>query len=278
MLAGDELGGEVEQSCAAGGVQSGGERDVATDDGVDRGGGEAGGAGSAGSAAEADVADGTGGCCADTVGGMSNPSATPPSAAEMWEQRYGAAEYVYGTEPNEFLAECVGSIAPGRALCLADGEGRNAVFLARQGFEVHSVDLSSAGVAKSQRLAAEHGVQVHAVQGDLSVYDIGVGQWDLVVSVFAHMPPPVRVDLHRRVVASLAPGGTLVLEAYTPAQIGRGTGGPPVAEMTMTLAGLRDELAGLTFVHAVELERQVVEGSGHTGLGAVVQLLATTPT
>ncbi|MEO7369949.1 MAG: class I SAM-dependent methyltransferase, partial [Ilumatobacteraceae bacterium] len=139
---------------------------------------------------------------------------------------------------------------------------------------VHSVDLTEAGVAKTLRLAKERGVQVHASVGDLSTFDIGVDRWDLIVSIFAHMPATVRRDLHKRVVAALKPGGVVVLEAYTPDQIGRGTGGPSVAEMTMSLDVLADELAPLEFHHAMELEREVIEGAGHTGVGAVVQVIA----
>lgn len=200
-----------------------------------------------------------------------------PSARGMWEQRYSAEAYLYGTEPNEFLRANAHLLPAGATMCLAEGEGRNAVHLAGLGREVHSVDLTEAGVAKTLRLAQQQGVQVAAVVGDLAEFDLGVDRWPAMVSIFAHMPPAVRRDLHARVVRALAPGGVLLLEAYTPAQIGRGTGGPAVPEMTMTLEGLRDELAGLEFVHAAELEREVVEGPGHTGVGAVVQVIARKP-
>lgn len=203
-------------------------------------------------------------------------SDVPPGRA-MWEQRYGVADYVYGTEPNDYLRERAHELPVGPVLCLAEGEGRNAVFLAATGREVHSIDLTEAGVDKTRQLAASRGVSVNAVMGDLAEHDLGVGRWAAVVSIFAHMPPPLRRDLHARVVAALRPGGMLLLEAYTPDQIGRGTGGPAVAEMTMTLAGLREELAGLEFVHGEELLRDVVEGVGHTGIGSVVQVLARKP-
>lgn len=200
-----------------------------------------------------------------------------PGARSQWEQRFSGEAYMYGTEPNEFLREAVVDIAAGVALCLAEGEGRNSVFLAERGFDVHSVDLTSAGVAKTLRLAEQRGVVVHAQVGDLADFDIGVGRWDLVVSIFAHMPPAVRRALHARVVRSLKPGGRFLLEAYTPAQVGRGTGGPPDVELTMTLDALRVELAGLEVVHGAELERDVVEGPGHTGVGSVVQVIARKP-
>jgi SAM-dependent methyltransferase len=198
-------------------------------------------------------------------------------ARAMWEERYAADAYIYGTEPNDFLRAQIDALPVGAVLCVADGEGRNGVFVASTGRAVTSIDLTSSGVDKTRRLAQEQGVDITAVQADLAVHDIGIEAWDGVVSIFAHMPPPVRRDLHRRIVAALRPRGVLVLEAYTPDQIGRGTGGPPVAEMTMTLDGLRDEFDGLEFVHAVEMLREVHEGPGHTGLGAVVQVIARKP-
>jgi SAM-dependent methyltransferase len=192
----------------------------------------------------------------------------------MWEQRYAVDHYHYGTEPNEFLRANVAVLPGGAVLCLAEGEGRNAVFLAGTGREVHSVDLTEAGVAKTHRLAQGQGLRVAAVVGDLATFDLGTDRWDAMVSIFAHMPPAVRRDVHRRAVSALRPGGMFLLEAYTPAQIGRGTGGPSVAEMTMTLDGLREELAGLEFLHGQELDREVIEGAGHTGVGAVVQVIA----
>ncbi|MGC8462885.1 MAG: class I SAM-dependent methyltransferase [Acidimicrobiales bacterium] len=192
----------------------------------------------------------------------------------MWEQRFAEDRYFFGTEPNAFVAATVARLPRGRALCLAEGEGRNAVHLAAAGYEVASVDLTEAGVAKTRRLAAERGVEVDAQVGDLATFDLGAEDWDLVVSSFAHVPPAVRRRVHAQLPTALRPGGALVLEAYTPDQIGRGTGGPPVPELTMTLAALREELAGLDLVHAVELERPVLEGNGHTGLGAVVQVIA----
>jgi SAM-dependent methyltransferase len=192
----------------------------------------------------------------------------------MWEGRYSVDDYVYGTEPNSFLRENVSVLPTGDVLCLAEGEGRNAVFLANTGRQVSSVDLTEAGVAKTLRLAAATGVSVDAVVGDLASYDLGVDRWDAIVSIFAHVPAPVRVDLHKRVVASLRPGGIFLLEAYTPDQIGRGTGGPASPDLMMSVEGLRSELEPLELVHAEEREREIVEGTHHTGIGSVVQVIA----
>jgi hypothetical protein len=198
----------------------------------------------------------------------------PAPSRPMWEQRYGGAAYFYGTEPNDFLRASLPQLPAGEALCLAEGEGRNAVFLAESGYAVSCVDLAEAGVRKTRLLAQQKGVDVAAFVGDLAVFDLGHERWDLVVSIFAHMPPAVRRDLHARVVSSLRPGGMFLLEAYTPDQLAHGTGGPASADLTMTLAQLREEVAPLEMLHGVEVEREVREGSGHSGLGAVVQVIA----
>ena len=196
----------------------------------------------------------------------------------LWEERYGAEAFAYGTAPNEFLEENIDALPHGAVLCLAEGEGRNAVFIASTGRSVSSIDLSPAGVAKTLRLASERGVTVQAAIGDLATADLGTNSVDAVVSIFAHVPSAVRIEItSRRVVEALRPGGVILLEAYTPGQIGRTTGGPQVEDLTMSLAQLREELAPMEFLHGVELERSVVEGLFHTGLGAVVQVIARKP-
>ena len=196
----------------------------------------------------------------------------------MWDSRYAAdeAEYVYGIEPNDFLAASVTDLPKGNVLCLADGEGRNGVYLASLGHTVTSVDLSAAGLVKAAKLAEENGVALETVVADLADFEFGENRWDLIVSIFAHTPPLIRRRVHAAIADALRPGGAFVLEAFTPDQIGRGTGGPPVAEMMMTLVGLRSELEGMTIQAGEELVRPVLEGVLHTGDGAVVQIIATT--
>ncbi|HDP89174.1 MAG TPA: class I SAM-dependent methyltransferase [Thioalkalivibrio sp.] len=195
----------------------------------------------------------------------------------MWDERYTDTDYAYGTEPNDFLVEQAACISGGPVLCLAEGEGRNAVWLARQGHVVTAVDASPVGMDKARRLAAARGVTIETVCSDLAHFMIEPGAWAGVVSIFAHVPPDLRRALHRRVVEGLRLGGVLLLEAYTPEQLRFGTGGPAVPEMTMQLALLEEELDGLEFVLARELERDVVEGKYHTGRGHVVQLVARKP-
>jgi len=191
----------------------------------------------------------------------------------MWDERYAVEEYVYGTAPNDFLASVVDRLPMGRVLCLAEGEGRNAVYLAERGFEVTAVDSSPVGLDKARRLAGQRGVHIETIVADLARYEIVPESWDAIVAIFCHLPPPLRCLVHAKAVAGLRLGGAFVLEAYTPAQLQHGTGGPPVVELMMTLDALRDELTGLRFVHALETERDLREGRFHAGLGAVVQVL-----
>ena len=194
--------------------------------------------------------------------------------AATWNDRYAAAGHFYGEAPNAFVAEVALQIPAGPVLCLAEGEGRNAVHLAMLGHRVTALDQSEVGLAKARRLAAARGVEIETVAADLADYSIAVAAWAGIVATFANLPPALRRRVHRDVVAGLQPDGVFILEAYTPAQLAFGTGGPKLPELLMTLADLREELSGLKFLIARELERDVVEGSGHNGRGAVVQILA----
>ncbi len=191
----------------------------------------------------------------------------------MWDERYSTDDYAYGKAPNAFLVERHAAIPKGRVLSLAEGEGRNAVFLARQGYAVTAVDGSAVGLAKARRLAAENGVAIETIHADLAEFDFGEACWDGIVSIFCPLPSALRAAVHRHVVAGLRPGGVFLLEAYRPEQVRYGTGGGKDTDTMQTLASLEAELAGLSFLHLAAVEREIVEGSYHTGVGAVVQAL-----
>jgi SAM-dependent methyltransferase len=195
----------------------------------------------------------------------------------FWDEKFSADHYIYGTDPNDFLAAQVGAIPKGKVLCIGDGEGRNGVFLAMQGYQVTSVDSSRVGLAKAQKLAAENDVTLKTVLADLNDFDIGNAQWDGVVSIYCHLPEPLRQKVHGNVVRGLKPQGVLLLEAYTPKQLEYNMGGPPVVELMYTADILRSDLAGLEFEHLQELDREVIEGTHHYGMGAVVQLIGVKP-
>ncbi|MEZ4320474.1 MAG: class I SAM-dependent methyltransferase [Myxococcota bacterium] len=194
----------------------------------------------------------------------------------FWDERYAEDGFAYGLEPNDFLRERAGLLT-GDVLCLAEGEGRNATFLASRGLTVYGVDASSVGVAKTLALAAERGVTVHAEQGDLATYDLGEARWDGIVAVFAHLPPPIRRRVHGSVARALRPGGVFLMEVYTPRQLAFGTGGPQSVEMLYEPEAVRAELVGLELEHFAELEREVHEGKYHGGRSAVLQGIARRP-
>lgn len=192
----------------------------------------------------------------------------------MWDERYSSEAYAYGKAPNTFLAERFGAIPKGGVLSLAEGEGRNAVFLAKQGYSVTAVDASQVGLNKAKKLAEENGVEIKLVHADLADFDIGAGKWDGIVAIFCALPSAIRKPVYRKAIAGLKPNGVFFAEAYTPDQLKHGTGGGTSPDMLLTRELLAAELEGLRFVHLVELEREVVEGSYHTGLSAVVQAIA----
>lgn len=193
----------------------------------------------------------------------------------FWDHRYGSADgFVFGFAPNLFLAAMAAQIPAGPVLCLGEGEGRNAVHLATLGHVVTAIDQSAVGLVKAQQLAQSRGVKIETEVTDLATVIIVPGRWAGIVSIFVHLPVELRRKVYREVVRGLAPGGVFILEAYTPAQLAFGTGGPKDVALLVTLSALREELAGLDLVVAREIEREVVEGSAHTGRAAVVQVVA----
>ena len=191
----------------------------------------------------------------------------------MWNERYSSDDFAYGTEPNAFLVENA-KILTGPVLSLAEGEGRNAVFLASLGLEVLGVDGSEAGLAKAQMLAASRGLTIRTEVADLATYEPPENFYGSVVSISAHLPGAVRKRLYPLVERSLKPGGIILLEAYAKAQIARDTGGPKDLDMLMASEDLEKEFPNCEPILSREIEREVVEGKFHTGLASVVQFIA----
>jgi SAM-dependent methyltransferase len=198
------------------------------------------------------------------------------SGGRMWNERYAGDEYVFGTEPNSFLAEHA-RLLEGPVLSLAEGEGRNAVFLASLGLDVHGVDGSSVGLAKAQALARSRNVAIRTELADLAEFVPEANHYGAVVSISAHLPSALRKRLYPLVERSLRPGGLFLLESYSEAQLTRDTGGPKDLDMLMTTAKIRDELPTLEPILLQELVREVAEGRRHTGLAAVVQFIGRKP-
>ena len=199
-----------------------------------------------------------------------------PDAAATWNQRYGGEAYFFGREPNDYLRAKAALLRPGgRVLCVADGEGRNSVWLARQGFEVQAFDVADVAVAKARRLAADAGVAVdHHVAG-FDDWNWQPAAYDAVVAIFIQFADPaMRARQFTQMQGALKPGGLLVLQGYTPRQLELKTGGPGVLSHLYTAATLREAFEAMDIVELVEYEAVLDEGTRHRGLSALAGLVA----
>lgn len=194
----------------------------------------------------------------------------------IWDQRYAGDDYHFGTEPNAFLVAQQHWLKAGTScLAVADGEGRNGVWLAQQGLDVLSVDASPVALAKAQRLANERGVQVRFELADLLQSELGEARYDVVVAIFIQFVPPAqRAAMFAGIKRSLKPGGLLLLQGYTPRQLEYRTGGPSQAENLYTEALLREIFADMDILHLVEHDSHISEGAGHSGISALIDLVA----
>ncbi len=194
----------------------------------------------------------------------------------MWNERYAGEDYLFGTAPNAFLASQVARLKPGmRCLAVADGEGRNGVWLAEQGLRVVSVDSSRVAVAKSRALAEQRGVKLDCQLADLTQWLWPAGEFDVVVGIFIQFAPPaLRAQLFEQMKRCLKPGGLLLLQGYTPRQLEYRTGGPAQVENLYTAALLREAFGELEILHLAEHDDEICEGAGHCGRSALVDLVA----
>ena len=191
----------------------------------------------------------------------------------MWNERYTSDDFAYGTEPNSFLASNA-KVLIGPVLSPAEGETRNAVFLASLGLHVLAVDGSEVGLAKARALAASRGLAIQIEVADLTTYEPPESSFGSVVSISAHFPSLTRKRLHRLVERCLKPGEIMLLEAYTIAQLARNTGGPKDPGLLMARKEIETEFPNCDVILSQETEREVVEGKFHTGLASVVQFIA----
>jgi cyclopropane fatty-acyl-phospholipid synthase-like methyltransferase len=191
---------------------------------------------------------------------------------KMWDERFAQAEPVYGDAPNAFLAAQSFRFQPGMKLLVpADGYGRNGIWLAKQGFHVHTVDLSLVGVERARKAAHAEGVAITIERADLSTWAWPAEEFDGVASIFLHLPPDTRAKIHASMLRAVKPGGLIILEAFTPAQLQHSSGGPKQIELLYTAEMLRRDFAPAEALELEEKEVRINEGHMHRGAAAVVQ-------
>ena len=193
---------------------------------------------------------------------------------DFWNARYAEPGFAYGTEPNAFLASQRKYLQPGmKALAVADGEGRNGVWLAQQGLDVLSVDGSAVGLRKAQELAKSRGVSIRTELADLTRWQWPENEFDIVAAIFIHFPPEHRARMHEKMRRALKPGGVLIMEAFTPEQLKYKTGGPPVREMLYTVEMVREEFSKGEILLLQQMLTDLHEGPYHRGTASVVRLI-----
>jgi 2-polyprenyl-3-methyl-5-hydroxy-6-metoxy-1,4-benzoquinol methylase len=195
---------------------------------------------------------------------------------QRWNLRFSEPDYVFGTAPNRFLASKKDLFRTGgRALCVADGEGRNSVWLAEQGLEVDAFDFSPPAVEKAKRLAAERGVRVRHEVASVDGWSWPQAKYDVVAAIFVQFAgPEMRARMFARMAQALKPGGLLLLEGYTPKQLEYRTGGPSQVENLYAEALLREAFCDLEILELREYEAELEEGWRHAGRSALIDLVA----
>ena len=198
----------------------------------------------------------------------------------MWEERYSAAEnFLFGTEPTVFLTDNPGWLRAGLSgLCVADGEGRNSGHMASLGLTMTAFDLSATAVTRARGLASKRGVSVNFNLSDWQSWDWEASQFDLVAAIFIQFADPeARLAQFADLKRATKPGGVLMLHGYRPEQLALGTGGPPFAANMYTRDLLREHFGDWQIERLASYEREVQEGSGHSGTSALIDLIACKP-
>ena len=202
-----------------------------------------------------------------------------PDAAQTWDARFGGADFLFGTEPNAWLASHRALFAAGQsALAVADGEGRNSVWLAQQGLLVDAFDISPVGVAKAQELARHAGVEVNLRVSGCDAWEWQAEAYDVVAAIFVQFAAPqMRRRLFANLAATLKPGGHLIVQGYTPKQLDYKTGGPGLLENLYTADMMRAAFGALEIIDLREYEAVLAEGTQHVGPSALLGMVARKP-
>jgi 2-polyprenyl-3-methyl-5-hydroxy-6-metoxy-1,4-benzoquinol methylase len=194
---------------------------------------------------------------------------------EFWNNRYAKKEYAYGTEPNQFLKENLGLLPKGKILFVAEGEGRNAVFAAQNGFDVYALDYSESAKVKSIQLANERGVTLYYDVLDVLQCSYPIDFFDAIVLIFAHFPAEIRKEAHLRIQSFLKPNGKILFEAFAKDQLNYNSGGPKESAMLFSEEEVKDEFNLVTFDFLTQEIVELNEGPYHQGKGSLIRFLAT---
>lgn len=196
--------------------------------------------------------------------------------SQKWNQRFSSKEYLFGTEPNAFLASVQHLLQSGQSvIAVADGEGRNGVWMAKLGLDVLSVDFSGVALEKARLLAVENGVKLRTEMADLFSWDWGQERFDIVVAIFIQFAAPhERTILFSQMKKCLKPSGHLILQGYRPEQLEYKTGGPPQAENMYTTEMLREHFSDMTILHLCGHDDLITEGTAHQGMSALIDMIA----
>jgi SAM-dependent methyltransferase len=202
---------------------------------------------------------------------------TAQEAKQFWDDRYSSGNYIYGTQPNRFFKNQLDELEPGHLLLPAEGEGRNAIYAAREGWKVDAFDISKKGRKKALELAKRNHVAINYTISKYNEFEIETEAYDAIALVYAHLHKSKRKDIHKTLIEGLKPGGHLILEAFSKEQLGNDSGGPQDLDMLYDLDELRKDFEDLQIKHADSTEIELKEGMHHEGTANVIRILAMKP-
>lgn len=195
---------------------------------------------------------------------------------EFWNERFASGEYIYGVTPNAFYKSIIDKLSHnGKALFLAEGEGRNAVYAAQLGYDVTAIDFSTSGKEKAMKLAQKANVNIDYIISSMEQFDFTASTYDLIVLIYAHMTSETRSSIHNKCVKALSPGGKIILEAFNKKQLDNSSGGPKNEDMLYNIGELKCDFNGLNIELAEDTHTHLKEGSFHTGHADIIRIIAS---
>lgn len=193
----------------------------------------------------------------------------------FWNKRYSEPEYAYGTEPNEYFKKEIDKLLPGKLLLPGEGEGRNAVYASKKGWDVTAIDLSEQAKIKAMKLAKENNVKIKYIVSSIEGFAYPENEYDAIALIFVHFPADIREKTHKLIIKSLKKGGTLIIEAFCKAQINNNSGGPKDISQLYSVTDFIHDFSSLTIDNLSDHQIQLNEGAYHQGAADVIRFKAT---